>query len=887
MVGCRSCLPFPDLLQPFVSLSTHSFSYLTTATLGACSVEMQPSQFEIQREVENLRDIKRRSSAGGPGALVLDPDLPNQSALSAAQLNYWDPSQTASSSSSSAEESGSSADDHDDGSDGGDPTSLFWVPARLHPEIAPAEFRAFIKEHARTPVDGSSTLDRSFSTSSSGLGRKKSMLNREYKPSVNDGIENEGHVVPLRRNKSSYYNVGPQLSISDLQKLDELAEEASQSDDPSKLRSVLRRSLSLNMSPSVIDQMDMPDLGDEADAPIIVPRPGQILRRSARTKIRKPGQTGEGAHRFQTTRSRRISNSRGSPANTHPDQELSLPDFDPKLPLEPDGPPGPTTRTARPESYSDEAFIYDAYATDDPADIVPVLVSQPPPDERPPSPPSIAEFEPQHPSPVQPHNVPTSPTPTLHHPQPLHHLTPTNEPQHPSRTPSPDASSATLVEAPQRSPEPYQSAPIPSPPPPQDRKERDKGKKGGFFGWGGEKGKKGSKEKEKDSSFLGSLFGGSKKKQEEYTGTGLGSGSGRETAAALLGASKSKSRAPSPTLQAGGPYARYPIHVERAIYRLSHIKLANPRRPLYEQVLISNLMFWYLGVINNKGQTNGTGQNQSQAKEPQQQQHGTGQHTQGGQDTTSNPEKERKEQEEREQAERERIEVEKEREKEREREKESLAQQQQPAQKREQKRGPLTKPAPGPPGQRKAEMPVRGPQYEMQHRVMEQEYGGYDPRNPPQNRQGPMPYNPAPQQLVQPQLQIANNMMYYNPNNPPGPNGPSQRSSSPQLPPGAMPPMNPDQAQWKSQGGPRRSRSPPQISYGQNPMMEKVVAGRTPSRSLSASATQQQMGENPGFQHQPNGKLRKGTSAHAVMNPAQRGEDDSPLAMWQQQQRRK
>lgn len=42
-------------------------------------------------------------------------------------------------------------------------------------------------------------------------------------------------------------------------------------------------------------------------------------------------------------------------------------------------------------------------------------------------------------------------------------------------------------------------------------------------------------------------------------------------------------------------FYRLPIHIERAVYRLSHIKLANPRRPLYEQVLISNLMFWYLG----------------------------------------------------------------------------------------------------------------------------------------------------------------------------------------------------------------------------------------------------------------------------------------------------
>ena len=242
---------FSGLVTALVLLFHSLFlSYPTTATLSACSLEMQPSQFEIQREVENLRDIRRRSSAGGPGALVLDPDLPNQPALGAAQLNYWDQIPVASGSSSSAEESGSSADDHDDGSDGGDPSSLFWVPARLHPEIDPAEFSAFIKEHARTPVDGSNPLDRSFSMSSTGLGRKKSMLNREYKPSVNDGVENESQVLPLRRNRSSYYNVGPQLSISDLQKLDELAEEASQSDDPSKLRSVLRRSLSLNMSPS-------------------------------------------------------------------------------------------------------------------------------------------------------------------------------------------------------------------------------------------------------------------------------------------------------------------------------------------------------------------------------------------------------------------------------------------------------------------------------------------------------------------------------------------------------------------------------------------------------------------------------------------------------------
>jgi hypothetical protein len=203
---------------------------------------MNPSQYEIQREVETLRDIRRRSTAGGPGALVLDPDLPNAAPHSSSQLNYWDANNN-----SSDDSSGSS---HSDGADSGDPSSLFWVPARLHPEIAPAEFREFIKEHARNPGDGSSSLDRA-NSSGGGLGRTKSMLKREYKPRANDGVENENNVVPVRRSNSRMFsNPGPQLTISDLQRLDELAEEASQSDDPSKLRSLLRRSLSLNVSPS-------------------------------------------------------------------------------------------------------------------------------------------------------------------------------------------------------------------------------------------------------------------------------------------------------------------------------------------------------------------------------------------------------------------------------------------------------------------------------------------------------------------------------------------------------------------------------------------------------------------------------------------------------------
>ncbi|KAG1048193.1 hypothetical protein G6F43_009402 [Rhizopus delemar] len=55
---------------------------------------------------------------------------------------------------------------------------------------------------------------------------------------------------------------------------------------------------------------------------------------------------------------------------------------------------------------------------------------------------------------------------------------------------------------------------------------------------------------------------------------------------------------PSTTITAPNLYNsnRLPLHVERAIYRLSHLKLAEPKRPLCQQVLISNLMFWYLSI---------------------------------------------------------------------------------------------------------------------------------------------------------------------------------------------------------------------------------------------------------------------------------------------------
>lgn len=241
----------------------------------------------------------------------------------------------------------------------------------------------------------------------------------------------------------------------------------------------------------------------------------------------------------------------------------------------------------------------------------------------------------------------------------------------------------------------------------------------------GKKSKKDKDEKEKDTGFFGSLFGsGRSKKPEEPPSTFTG---GQAAAHAILGASKSKSPAPTypnqPQIQpsANGTYARYPIHVERAVYRLSHIKLANPRRPLYEQVLISNLMFWYLGVINKAQQE----------------------------------EKERAAEKERE--ERERKEKEKE------------------------KKGLNKGTANGPNGGRKAEMPVRGPQYEMQNRQMAAEEYTHQQRPqsaPPGERQFHLPARQ--QQPPQGRVQSMGDAEFgYNVNVNGG------------LPPGAMPPQGP------------------------------------------------------------------------------------------------
>jgi hypothetical protein len=80
------------------------------------------------------------------------------------------------------------------------------------------------------------------------------MLSRQYNPRGGDYADEDGPVKPIRRNRSSVYanNAAPQLTIKDLQKLDDLADAAAAGNgsEANLIRSQLRRSISLGFMSS-------------------------------------------------------------------------------------------------------------------------------------------------------------------------------------------------------------------------------------------------------------------------------------------------------------------------------------------------------------------------------------------------------------------------------------------------------------------------------------------------------------------------------------------------------------------------------------------------------------------------------------------------------------
>lgn len=232
--------PSPTLNRSQSDTATTSFP------LNDIDYESDPAA--VAQELSNLAAIRRMSmdvTATG------DPDLPT---LNQNMMPSIAPSASA---------------DEDDTS------RLFWVPARIHPELAPKEFKSFLESKSdqiqRKAGDqgssGSLTPERQGSGSS--LRRKKSMLSRQIDNSDNDGGEGYTDGAERLEHKRSYSHRARQDRLNpNLQDLEALVE-----DRPSE-----------HTRSSSLSESNDPD----EDRPILPPAPpGHSLRRSTRTTYRK------------------------------------------------------------------------------------------------------------------------------------------------------------------------------------------------------------------------------------------------------------------------------------------------------------------------------------------------------------------------------------------------------------------------------------------------------------------------------------------------------------------------------------------------------------------------------------------------------------------------
>lgn len=602
------------------------------------------------------------------------------------------------------------------GDDEEDPSRLFWVPARLHPELAPKEFKTFIEDKVKT-IKRTSLSEESLlnadgvqrqASSGGSLRRKKSMLSRQ----IDSGANYEDGAERLER-KGSLPGRGVQepsgVGLKDLETL---------VNDPSQ---IVRKISDEAQRESMDSGIDMPT-GE--DAPILPAKPaGQGLKRSTRTQYRR-GSTRKGD---KLPFSRRIvQRQTGSDGEESP---MSSPNTDiPEVPqihlnrvqtepvpqlssVENFSRPGRKPRTPPPTAsgYSgegDQAAGNEERSTGQrtsppsgrrsfhsriasngrttAASIgavpVPQIIETPPQDpsyppqsgpvqhperkssrnQRSPEPP--ASLPPQQPLPNRPRPMQQPPRPNIprqgpagQQPQQQQNRTLDDMAAHPSPLPGGGATRTDALsfiptmqddkkpdkrkgkdetrktswswgsllgsdekekekererrereerEAPKKAPKGKPARPgestdstrldvlqqsIDGGRPRESlvldrnslRLEEERRKESNR--------KSGDPKKEKDSSIFSSLFGGKKKGEKE---------SGKK-------GSSSRGLSPEPPPKILKPdvdynWTRFSIMEERAIYRMAHIKLANPRRELYSQVLLSNFMYSYLAKVQSQ-----------------------------------------------------------------------------------------------------------------------------------------------------------------------------------------------------------------------------------------------------------------------------------------------
>jgi hypothetical protein len=227
-------LPLESASPPTLSRKSSSSAETAVQQFPLNDIDYESSPAAITQELNNLQAIRRMSMSVDNA----DPDLPSFN---------------------------SSAPTSPEPTDEDEASRLFWVPARLHPELAPVEFKTFVEDRVdrirKRSVSGDSLMPGvERSGSSSSLTRKKSMLSRQIDSSkgYEDGAER------LQRKRSEKEQSQPSPTAENLQELEGLV-----------------NGIDLDSARNSLDSgVQM------ADAPIL-PAPGPTLKRSTRTYMRK------------------------------------------------------------------------------------------------------------------------------------------------------------------------------------------------------------------------------------------------------------------------------------------------------------------------------------------------------------------------------------------------------------------------------------------------------------------------------------------------------------------------------------------------------------------------------------------------------------------------
>lgn len=239
-------------LSPRNSLSERSNSDTAISAFPLNDTDYESNPDAVAQELSNLQALRRMSM----DVTAADPDLPS---FSSGRRPRTAPAN----------------------GEGDDSAKTFWVPARLHPELAPTEFKTFLNKKVESIKRRS--LDRSLSIdglpgddSGGGLKRKKSMLSRQIDNSGGrggEGYQDGAERLDRKRSLSGAESLNPaEPSLHELESLYKGSEDKSQ-----------RLSLEAGHSVEVADSTD--------DMPILPgPPSGSSLRRATRTTYRRGSQ---------------------------------------------------------------------------------------------------------------------------------------------------------------------------------------------------------------------------------------------------------------------------------------------------------------------------------------------------------------------------------------------------------------------------------------------------------------------------------------------------------------------------------------------------------------------------------------------------------------------